>query len=346
MDCLSMRELRCELDRIGVDYSACIEKTEMIDLLHKNTSRRIKGKGEMPKKLSIKSIKERLTTLGVDFSNCLEIGELVELLVASEQGHNVNPFRKSKTDSEKNGRSHNSTLNNGKKASKDKGDQENKAALGNSGRSAALAGLRDITEKANRRSSSGAKAEMPAEQQTTVILPVKDIDAADTKNVQAVTEYVRDIYAFLRRDEVKYMPGNYLDKEDRVISLGQRAGIVDWIVEMHAKFRMQPAVLYLAINVLDRFMAVSVDAPSSNTVLGCACLLIAAKIEEIYPPKVRDIRRTLPTISATQLCKMERLILNLSLIHISEPTRLLSISYAVFCLKKKKKTYRQYNRTL
>src|SRR5678815_1037527 len=29
-------------------------------------------------------------------------------------------------------------------------------------------------------------------------------------------------------------------------------------------------------------------------------------------------------------------VLNLSLIHISEPTRLLSISYAVFCLKKKK----------
>eukprot|EP00658_Telonema_sp_P-2_P054560 TRINITY_DN43404_c0_g1_i1.p1 TRINITY_DN43404_c0_g1~~TRINITY_DN43404_c0_g1_i1.p1 ORF type:complete len:198 (-),score=78.65 TRINITY_DN43404_c0_g1_i1:55-648(-) len=31
----------------------------------------------------------------------------------------------------------------------------------------------------------------------------------------------------------------------------------------------------------------------------------------------------------------------LSLIHISEPTRLLSISYAVFCLKKKKKTKNQ-----
>src|SRR5678816_2655844 len=29
----------------------------------------------------------------------------------------------------------------------------------------------------------------------------------------------------------------------------------------------------------------------------------------------------------------------LSLIHISEPTRLLSISYAVFCLKKKKKNF-------
>eukprot|EP00658_Telonema_sp_P-2_P011669 TRINITY_DN14461_c0_g1_i1.p1 TRINITY_DN14461_c0_g1~~TRINITY_DN14461_c0_g1_i1.p1 ORF type:complete len:260 (+),score=66.54 TRINITY_DN14461_c0_g1_i1:138-917(+) len=37
----------------------------------------------------------------------------------------------------------------------------------------------------------------------------------------------------------------------------------------------------------------------------------------------------------------ERAGLELSLIHISEPTRLLSISYAVFCLKKKKKTRRE-----
>eukprot|EP00658_Telonema_sp_P-2_P009561 TRINITY_DN1356_c0_g1_i11.p2 TRINITY_DN1356_c0_g1~~TRINITY_DN1356_c0_g1_i11.p2 ORF type:complete len:177 (-),score=38.23 TRINITY_DN1356_c0_g1_i11:53-583(-) len=42
---------------------------------------------------------------------------------------------------------------------------------------------------------------------------------------------------------------------------------------------------------------------------------------------------------------------DLSLIHISEPTRLLSISYAVFCLKKKKKknykniTYRHHNKS-
>mgnify|MGYP002682039042 CR=1 FL=1 len=37
----------------------------------------------------------------------------------------------------------------------------------------------------------------------------------------------------------------------------------------------------------------------------------------------------------------------LSLIHISEPTRLLSISYAVFCLKKKKNTRnRKYHTTL
>src|SRR5665254_13456 len=36
-------------------------------------------------------------------------------------------------------------------------------------------------------------------------------------------------------------------------------------------------------------------------------------------------------------CSHNSGVFDLSLIHISEPTRLLSISYAVFCLKKKKK---------
>eukprot|EP00658_Telonema_sp_P-2_P005361 TRINITY_DN12004_c0_g1_i2.p2 TRINITY_DN12004_c0_g1~~TRINITY_DN12004_c0_g1_i2.p2 ORF type:complete len:119 (-),score=33.09 TRINITY_DN12004_c0_g1_i2:51-407(-) len=39
-------------------------------------------------------------------------------------------------------------------------------------------------------------------------------------------------------------------------------------------------------------------------------------------------------------------VLKLSLIHISEPTRLLSISYAVFCLKKKKKNISQTTYTM
>eukprot|EP00658_Telonema_sp_P-2_P013310 TRINITY_DN15041_c0_g1_i2.p2 TRINITY_DN15041_c0_g1~~TRINITY_DN15041_c0_g1_i2.p2 ORF type:complete len:173 (-),score=37.03 TRINITY_DN15041_c0_g1_i2:75-593(-) len=43
------------------------------------------------------------------------------------------------------------------------------------------------------------------------------------------------------------------------------------------------------------------------------------------------------TTTTTMSSLMVLIVLRLSLIHISEPTRLLSISYAVFCLKKKKK---------
>ncbi len=49
-----------------------------------------------------------------------------------------------------------------------------------------------------------------------------------------------------------------------------------------------------------------------------------------FPDFGRDVEKKLYGKHAAQVMK-------LSLIHISEPTRLLSISYAVFCLKKKKK---------
>src|SRR5678815_6004032 len=51
-----------------------------------------------------------------------------------------------------------------------------------------------------------------------------------------------------------------------------------------------------------------------------------------------DLSMTLTIQSAIrpQFRTIDGLSVRLSLIHISEPTRLLSISYAVFCLKKKK----------
>ena len=42
-------------------------------------------------------------------------------------------------------------------------------------------------------------------------------------------------------------------------------------------------------------------------------------------------------VQGEDVMRMDQIAHELSLIHISEPTRLLSISYAVFCLKKKKK---------
>src|SRR5678810_90755 len=51
----------------------------------------------------------------------------------------------------------------------------------------------------------------------------------------------------------------------------------------------------------------------------------------------RVIHETLLRFGAIHFFANERILLRLSLIHISEPTRQAEISYAVFCLKKKKK---------
>src|SRR5660397_297399 len=44
-----------------------------------------------------------------------------------------------------------------------------------------------------------------------------------------------------------------------------------------------------------------------------------------------------PDEKVAEMFRFVRMVADLSLIHISEPTRLRRISYAVFCLKKKKK---------
>src|SRR5678815_5895096 len=53
----------------------------------------------------------------------------------------------------------------------------------------------------------------------------------------------------------------------------------------------------------------------------------------VWPSLLKDVKQWTTQCLNCQKSKVHRH--TLSLIHISEPTRLLSISYAVFCLKKK-----------
>lgn len=68
-----------------------------------------------------------------------------------------------------------------------------------------------------------------------------------------------------------------------------RAILVDWIVEVHMKFRLLPETLYLCINIIDRYLSFSPGVPRKRLQLvGVTALLLACKYEEIYPPEVKD----------------------------------------------------------
>ena len=88
----------------------------------------------------------------------------------------------------------------------------------------------------------------------------------------------------------------------------------------------------------------AVNAPFSKILLDCipptlmaGFLYVGAGIGMIIIALVRKIRKT--ETNELKLTKSE--LPYLSLIHISEPTRRTPISYAVFCLKKKKKKKNQ-----
>lgn len=67
-----------------------------------------------------------------------------------------------------------------------------------------------------------------------------------------------------------------------------RAILVDWLVEVHMKFRLVPETLYLCVNIIDRYLDKTFVERTKLQLVGITALLVACKYEEIYPPEVRD----------------------------------------------------------
>lgn len=76
-------------------------------------------------------------------------------------------------------------------------------------------------------------------------------------------------------------------KQDDINSK-MRAILIDWLVEVHMKFRLVPETLYLCVNIIDRYCSLVNVKRSKLQLVGVTALLIACKYEEIYPPEVRD----------------------------------------------------------
>lgn len=68
-----------------------------------------------------------------------------------------------------------------------------------------------------------------------------------------------------------------------------RSVLVDWLVNVHAQFRLLPETLYLGISVMDRFFATEVVCKDKIQLVGVTAFFVAAKFEEIYPPTIDDL---------------------------------------------------------
>lgn len=91
------------------------------------------------------------------------------------------------------------------------------------------------------------------------------------------------------REEVKYMVDpNYLQKVQTEIKDTSRAFLIEWIIDVHRKFRLTPECLYVAIYIIDQFMSRKKIQKNQLHLLGVSTLFLASKYEEIYPPELRD----------------------------------------------------------
>lgn len=89
-----------------------------------------------------------------------------------------------------------------------------------------------------------------------------------------------------------------------------RSILVDWLIEVHFKFRLQSPTLWLCINILDRFLSLKLIVRNRLQLLGVSSLLIACKFEEIFPPEIQDcVYITDRAYSKEEILTMEQLIL-------------------------------------
>ena len=105
-------------------------------------------------------------------------------------------------------------------------------------------------------------------------------------DLQYVKEYQEEIVEYLlslereKRINPKYM----LEQKD--INEKMRIILIDWLIEVHLKFKLLPETLFLTINFIDRYLQKNQTSRDKLQLIAVSSLLIACKYEEIYPPEI------------------------------------------------------------
>ncbi|KAG8456541.1 hypothetical protein GDO86_002356 [Hymenochirus boettgeri] len=154
---------------------------------------------------------------------------------------------------------------------------------------------------------------------SSALIQVEDVDAEDSDNPMLCSDYVKDIYHYLRKMEAEQpIRPRYL--EGREISGNMRAILVDWLVQVHLRFKLLQETMSMTIAILDRFLQ---DNPVPKKLLqlaGVSAMFIASKYEEIYCPTIGDFAFvTDHTYTKSQIRNMEMQILKALKFDIGRP---------------------------
>merc|ERR1740129_351123 len=152
-------------------------------------------------------------------------------------------------------------------------------------------------------------------------------------------EYAVDILKSMIKREDNFQPKwNYMTKQPD-ITFTMRSILVDWLVEVAEEYKLQTETLYLAVAYIDRFLSYMSVQRSKLQLVGTACMFIAAKYEEIYPPDVGEfVYITDDTYNKRQVLRMEHLVLKVLGFDLSGPSANVFLSQMSELSKTKEKT--------
>ncbi|XP_069561934.1 G2/mitotic-specific cyclin-B1 [Brachyistius frenatus] len=116
---------------------------------------------------------------------------------------------------------------------------------------------------------------------------VRDVDADDYDNPMLCSEYVKDIYKYLRQLEVEQnVRPSYLQGQE--VTGNMRAILIDWLVQVNLKFRLLQETMYMTVGIIDRFLQDHPVPKKQLQLVGVTAMFLASKYEEMYPPEISD----------------------------------------------------------
>ena len=164
-----------------------------------------------------------------------------------------------------------------------------------------------------------------------------DFHFKTNKNPQNAEEYFNEIHNYLKSIENSDLPKeNYMKNVQKDITEKMRKILVDWLIDVHAKFKLVPETLFLTINIIDRYLSKKSINRKYLQLLGITSLFIASKYEDIYPPEMKEfIFMTDNAYKKEELIKLESDILDIIEFSMTYPTslRFLEIYKKIFNLK-------------
>ncbi|KAF7665059.1 hypothetical protein LDENG_00156110 [Lucifuga dentata] len=148
---------------------------------------------------------------------------------------------------------------------------------------------------------------------------IKDVDADDQDNPMLCSEYVKDIYKYLRKLEVDQgVRPNYL--QGREVTGSMRAILVDWLVQVNIKFRLLQETMYMTVGIIDRFLQDQPVPKKQLQLVGVTAMFLASKYEEMYPPEISDFAFvTDKAYTTAQIRDMEMTILRVLKFNLGRP---------------------------
>ena len=143
-----------------------------------------------------------------------------------------------------------------------------------------------------------------------IIKDAKDLDAEDMDDPLMVAEYVHEIFDYMKQLEIATMPNpDYMDNQGE-LEWKMRGILVDWLLEVHTRFRLLPETLFLAVNIIDRFLSSKVVQLDRLQLVGVTAMFIASKYEEVLSPHVQNFVHVADDgFSESEILSAERFVL-------------------------------------